>query len=207
MSSFIEILNGVATLPAGAAASPVAGPYRTPPRISVVVPTYHRDDLLANCLQALLAQTLPRDAYEILVVDDGRSDDTGRAVEAIAERNPDAQITYLRPESGRGPAVARNRGWRAARGELIAFTDDDTTPTADWLENGEREMQKFPWVAVGGRIQVPRPQGGARPPTDHELMTIGLEDTEFVTANAFARCRCAASTSASSARGARTPTC
>jgi GT2 family glycosyltransferase len=81
---------------------------------------------------------------------------------------------------GRGPAVARNAGWRAARGALIAFTDDDTTAHLRWLEEGEQAMTGR--VAACGRIVVPPLQ---EPPTDHELMTRGLESAEFVTANAF----------------------
>ena len=53
---------------------------------------------------------------------------------ALAPTGADAPaLRYLRPAEGRGPAAARNCGWHAARGALIAFTDDDTVPDRDWL--------------------------------------------------------------------------
>lgn len=151
-------------------------------RISVVIPTYHRPDLIARCLNAVLHQTLGREAYEVIVVDDGHDDETRDIVNALASGADRPVVRYLRPETSRGPAVARNTGWRAARGALIAFTDDDTVPDHGWLEEGERAMEHR--VAVCGRVVVPPL---SEPPTDHELMTRGLESAEFVTANAFVR--------------------
>lgn len=152
-------------------------------RISVVIPTYRRPALLARCLSAVLAQDYDPGAYEIIIVDDGCTDGTRNIVEALRPRNVWApRITYLRPKDAHGPAVARNLGWRTARGELIAFTDDDTVPAPDWLARGEAGM-KPGFAAMCGRVKVPVSQ----PPTDHELMTQGLESAEFVTANAFVR--------------------
>ncbi len=100
-------------------------------RVSVVVPTCGRPDLLARCLEALESQSLPREQYEIIVVDDSR----------------------LRS----GPAAARNRGWRQARAAIVAFTDDDTVPDGYWLEYG-LEAMKDPVDAVSGRIVMPIPE-------------------------------------------------
>lgn len=173
------------SLPSAAAPEHSAAHQRTP-AISVVVPTYKRPALLLRCLEALLRQTMDTDAFEVLVVDDGHSDATRELVESLARREPGGPtLRYLRPESGRGPAVARNRGWRAARASLVAFTDDDTIPAPDWLARGERAMRTGVWVAVGGRVIIPRDVN--RRPTDHERMTGGLASSEFVTANAFVR--------------------
>src|SRR3954453_20022322 len=91
------------------------------PRISVVVPTYRRPELLQRCLAALLRQNFARRDYEIVVVDDARSEYTRRQVEAIARVSPGMpRLRYVRAEAGRGPAVARNCGWRAARAPLVA---------------------------------------------------------------------------------------
>lgn len=159
--------------------------------VSVVMPTYHRPVLLERCLRALLAQTLAPERFEVLVVDDGHDDLTREQVQAIAAGQPLPRIRYLRANSGRGPAVARNFGWRQASAPLIAFTDDDTQPAPDWLAQGLAVLQEHgDWVAAAGRVQVPcvGDSGDARGrPTDHELMTRGLESAEFVTANAFVR--------------------
>jgi GT2 family glycosyltransferase len=155
------------------------------PRISVVVPTFHRPELLRRCLDAWIAQTIDPEVFEIVVVDDGNDDCVRALVLGIAEWIRAPQISYLRPLHGHGPAAARNRGWRAAKGALIAFTDDDVIPTPDWLIRGARAFENNRhWIALSGRVLVPLPDGSRRP-TDHERMTQGLERAEFVTANAF----------------------
>lgn len=156
------------------------------PRISVVIATYRRPDLLRRCLAAVLEQDIEREAYEVLVVDDGHSEETRIAVEALTPAAKAPALRYLRPCKGRGPAVARNCGWRAAYGTLIAFTDDDTIPDRDWLVLGERSLGPEQ-VAVAGRVRVPPVDSSGQRPTDHELMTRGLESAEFATANAFVR--------------------
>jgi len=156
------------------------------PRISVVIPTYRRPGLLTRCLEALLAQTLPGDAFEILVVDDGDTEDTHAAVADIAARarlNGGPAVRYLTPRGTRGPAGARNRGWRAAEGRVIAFTDDDTIPDPDWLRQGEQVLAQPGVQAAWGRVHVPLPDAM----TDNARNTAGLENAVFVTANAFAR--------------------
>ncbi|HET6576055.1 MAG TPA: glycosyltransferase [Fimbriiglobus sp.] len=96
--------------------------------ISVVVPTCRRPDLLARCLDRLApgAQTLPTDRYEVLVTDDG----VPTAESLLAEKYPWASWG---PGPRRGPAANRNAGARRARGEWLAFTDDDCIPDPGWL--------------------------------------------------------------------------
>lgn len=99
------------------------------PRWSVVVPTRDRHESLALCLARLAPgeQTLPAEAYEVIVSDDARSEGT-RAF--LAERFP-----WVRWVAGpaRGPAANRNQGAAEARGAWLAFTDDDTLPARAWL--------------------------------------------------------------------------
>lgn len=156
------------------------------PRLSVVVPTRGRAQLLERCLDALAAQTLEPAAFEVLVVDDGHSDTTAAQVQARAAKLPPGHLRYLRPAHGTGPAAARNTGWRAALGAVIAFTDDDTVAQPDWLAEGEQALLGHPgWVGLAGRVAVPHPPD--QPLTDHARMTQGLETAMFVTANAFVR--------------------
>ena len=159
------------------------------PQVSVVIPTYRRPALLLRCLEGVAAQRLPASAYEVLIVDDGHDDATRQAVQLWQRTNPRGPaVRYLRPTTGRGPAVARNVGWRAADAPLVAFTDDDTVPQPGWLAEGVAAMARHAeWSGLCGRVEVPLAPPTPRRPTDHELMTQGLEGAEFVTANAFVR--------------------
>jgi len=152
-------------------------------RVSVVVPTYRRPALLAQCLAALCAQDLAADDYEIVVCDDGPDDDTRATVERVAaEQAPRGlAVLYVPVTATQGPAAARNAGWRAAHAPLIAFTDDDTQPDPGWLRAGLAALASTGAQAAGGRIVVPL--GAA--PTDYELDASGLERAEFATANVF----------------------
>jgi glycosyltransferase involved in cell wall biosynthesis len=152
--------------------------------ISVVVPTCKRPDLLDRCLAALVAQECDPFSYEVIVADDAACEGTRRQVEAWAMRagTTGPAVCYLSVFCTRGPAAARNAGWRAARGEIIAFTDDDCVPEPGWLVAGLRAMR--PGVAgAAGRIVVPVPEQ----PTDYELDAARLETAEFATANCFYR--------------------
>lgn len=157
----------------------------TTPVVSVVVPTLRRPELLSRCLKALLTQEFPPGLYEILVCDDGPDDCTEREVRTLARAHPHGpELQYLPATGARGPAAARNRGWRRARSEIIAFTDDDTVPHADWLKQGVLAMTPAT-SAVSGRIVMPLPTQ----PTDYERDAAGLADAEFATANCFVRRR------------------
>jgi glycosyltransferase involved in cell wall biosynthesis len=150
---------------------------------SVVIPTRGRPQLLERCLEAVCRQTLPGERYEIIVVDDGPAAETQAVVErCAAQAARRLAVRYLPSPGPHGPAAARNRGWRLARGAIVAFTDDDTQPDATWLEAGLRAFQPETH-AVTGRIVMPLPAQ----PTDYELDASGLARSEFVTANCFCR--------------------
>ncbi|MDB5888352.1 MAG: glycosyltransferase family 2 protein [Rhodocyclales bacterium] len=147
---------------------------------SVVVPTYGRPDLLRRCLEGLCHQDLPHSSYEIIVADDGPSVDTQAVVISYAKRRDAPRMRYIPVVATQGPAGARNRGWRAASGRVIAFTDDDTMPAHNWLSKGLAAMARGA-DAVAGRVVVPVPKH----PTDYERDVGGLATAEFVTANCF----------------------
>ena len=100
------------------------------PKISVIVPTCHRNDLLALCLDCLApgTQTLPPEQYEVIVTDDGSR--------STAQQLVESSYPWVRWVQGprRGPAANRNHGAQAATGEFLAFTDDDCLPKTGWLE-------------------------------------------------------------------------
>ena len=98
-----------------------------PPKISVVIPTHERETRLSFALEALARQTLGRDEFEVVVV---RSAD---AKGPFAPAPPGLEVRFLTHEGPRGPGAQRNTGWSAARGPLVAFTDDDCRPDPGWL--------------------------------------------------------------------------
>ena len=100
------------------------------PRISVVVCTYNRADLLAGVLQTLCEQTIDGSEYEIIVVDNNSSDDTRFVVEEFCRRYRNIRYCF---EPNQGLSHARNRGWREAHGEYVAYIDDDCKAPEEWL--------------------------------------------------------------------------
>jgi GT2 family glycosyltransferase len=156
------------------------------PLASVVIATYHRPALLLRCIDALLAQTLPAADYEVVVVDDGspRAMRERLLVEFSARRRKGrvATLRFLWLPINRGLAAARNHGILAARGTVIAFTDDDTVPHPDWLAAGLAAIRRGA-DAVAGTVEVPLPAV----PTDYERDTARLAHAAFVTANCFVR--------------------
>ncbi len=97
------------------------------PRISVVIPAFQASASIERCLAAVARQTLPPEQYEVIVVDDGSTDDTANRASRCGAR----VVRLLRNQ---GPAQARNAGLAAARGEIVVFTDSDCEPTSGFLD-------------------------------------------------------------------------
>ena len=93
---------------------------------SIVIPTFNGASRIGNCLDSLVKQTAGRNV-EILVVDDGSTDNTANVVRGHSS-------VRLITQANAGPASARNRGAVEAQGEILLFTDDDCVPMPDWLE-------------------------------------------------------------------------
>lgn len=116
------------------------------PLLSVIIPARDAAETLGDCLRALRSQSLGRDRYEVIVVDDGSSDHTPRIAEAWAD--------CLIRQTGRGPAAARNAGAVSAHGELLVFTDADCIPTPDFLERLSGAFQEAETVAAKGAYRT-----------------------------------------------------
>jgi glycosyltransferase involved in cell wall biosynthesis len=108
------------------------------PKISVVIPTHNRAELLALAIRSALGQTFRE--IEIIVVDDASSDHTPKVVESFGSD----KIRYVRHENCRGPAAARNSGIDQACGEYVAFLDDDDEWFPRKLELQMEVMRKSP---------------------------------------------------------------
>ena len=114
-------------------------------KVSVIIPTWRDWSRLALCLDALSRQTLPREWFEILVIDN----DTLHAPPPLP-----AGVLCVHEPQGFSYA-ARNAGLRKACGEVIAFTDADCIPEPDWLEQGLAALEAHPqWGLVAGRIEL-----------------------------------------------------
>jgi glycosyltransferase involved in cell wall biosynthesis len=124
------------------------------PRLSVVVPTCNRAARLLRLIGALAAQDI-EEAFEVVVVDDCSRDDTLAQLDGIAARQP-FTLVALPSTVNTGPAGARNRGWRAARGERIAFVDDDCVPDPGWLRALDAGLDEADIVV--GRTRPPEDQ-------------------------------------------------
>ncbi len=121
-----------------------------PCRFSVVIPTYNRPEQLDECLAALESLDFNKDAFEIIVVDDGSHAPLTDRVGG-AEGSPRRRCIRI-PNSG--PATARNRGSRDSRGQYLVFIDDDCIPPPDWLANVDRCVQMHPDCLIGGRTRT-----------------------------------------------------
>jgi GT2 family glycosyltransferase len=118
------------------------------PRYSIVIPTRNRPRPLAACLEAVAALRFPRERFETIVIDDGGDGPSDGGVGQAAGR---AGARIVRQASA-GPAAARNRGAEEARGELLAFLDDDCAPDPAWLDALDRALPGRPGaVGAGGR--------------------------------------------------------
>src|SRR4051794_32738190 len=112
---------------------------RRRPRFSIIVPVFNRSASLRRLLQALAAQDFPPDRFEILVCDDGSTEDLAAIVRGEAEA-ASIPMVYLREEN-RGAGPARNLGMDQSAGEILAFTDSDCVPDPDWLRALDRSFE------------------------------------------------------------------
>jgi glycosyltransferase involved in cell wall biosynthesis len=110
--------------------------------LSVIVPAHQAVSLLPDTLGALVASDLPRDQWELIVVDDGSRDDTA----VVAGRYADTVIRL--PGKPHGPAYARNRGFEVSRGELIVFFDADVRVKPDTLRRCAQALASDPTLGA-----------------------------------------------------------
>lgn len=156
------------------------------PLVSVIVPVYNDAVRFIKCAEALSSQSYGSDDYEIIIVDNGSTDNLDSVLSQYSHF-----VTV--GESRRSSYAARNAGLKFARCEVIAFTDSDCIPTRDWLERGVAMATETPNCGlVGGRIEMIERTNGK--PNWIELfdLTVGFRQQRFielghfsVTANLF----------------------
>jgi glycosyltransferase involved in cell wall biosynthesis len=130
------------------------------PQYSVVVTTYNRAATLRGAVESLLALSPESPPYELIVVDNNSTDDTRRVVEALVPQSG-GRLRYVF-EPRQGASHGRNAGAAAARGAVLAFTDDDVRASPGWLVAIDRVFAERPEIAYTGGVI--RPIWPAQPP-------------------------------------------
>lgn len=117
------------------------------PFVSIIIPVFNDSKRLLSCLRSLYCQTYPYSRYEVIVVDNGSTEN----IYSVCKQFPN--VRYLR-ELKRGSYAARNCGVRAARGEILAFTDSDCIPATDWIKAGVQSLISTNAGIVAGHIEM-----------------------------------------------------
>lgn len=129
------------------------------PKVTVAIPTYNRAAFLRQTLAGIAAQRFPREAFEVLVIDNNSTDDTRAVVAEFAGESPAPRHIL---EKKQGLDFARNRAVAEARGEIIVFGDDDILVETDWLAQMTAPLlidQAVRIGAVGGEVIPVFPDG------------------------------------------------
>jgi glucosyl-dolichyl phosphate glucuronosyltransferase len=123
--------------------------------LSVVICTYNRDKFIATALYCLTLQTLAKEKFEIVIIDNNSTDQTASICKTFVAQHSDFNIRYFL-ELNKGLSFARNRGISEALSPLITFIDDDAEAVPGFAESIVKFMEKNPGTAgIGGRV-VPK---------------------------------------------------
>jgi glucosyl-dolichyl phosphate glucuronosyltransferase len=120
--------------------------------MTVLICTHNRASQLEGALRSLESQTLSADSFEVLVVDNASTDDTPRVFKSFSERRK-LNLRYMK-EMDLGLDAARNRGIREARGQVVAFLDDDARARADWAAAILSGFDQHMAPVLGGRVDL-----------------------------------------------------
>lgn len=155
--------------------------------VSVVIPTWNRAALLPGCIESLATQDYPDGRWEIVIVDDGSTDDTAGAVSKLQQRFAAAgmSLVYER-RSHEGLNAARNAGIARARGNLVCFLDDDVRTPSTWLSELVAGVLAHPGAAAYGgpialRVEGVIPRSCGREGLDETVQDWGPEPCEPAT--------------------------
>lgn len=121
-------------------------------QVSVIVPVYNNPGGLQALLQSLLNQSYPRENLEIIVIDNGSTDETLSVARKCKSANQN-QIQVLVENTIRGSYAARNKGIRQAQGEIVALIDSDCVPIREWIERGAAALDGQRADLIGGQVK------------------------------------------------------
>ncbi|MCX7797073.1 MAG: glycosyltransferase [Melioribacter sp.] len=135
---------------------------RKKPFVSVIVCTYNREKYLPLALNSLINQTVDKDIYEVIIVNNNSTDNTEAIAQEFIETNKELNVKYV-IEFQKGLSAARNRGIKESDGEIIIFIDDDAEVTPNYIEEAIKFFEEYPKVdAMGGKI-IPKYEDNQEP--------------------------------------------
>ena len=118
------------------------------PLVSVIVPVWNNAEGLAQCLSGVRSQSYPTSRIQLIVVDNGSTDDSYKVAQSFAE-------AILLRELAPGSYAARNAGLRQARGTYVAFIDSDCVPDKTWIEEAIAAASQEPNLGIlAGRVEI-----------------------------------------------------
>lgn len=121
------------------------------PTLSVVMPNYNHARFLTQAVQDLLSQSFS--PYEIIIIDDGSTDDSIKVIERIVRENPNSNIKFLRNDQNQGVIYTANRGLREASGQYVYFAAADDRIFPGFFENSMRLLAKYPEAGLCSSIR------------------------------------------------------
>ena len=120
------------------------------PKISVIIPTFNRGEMVVKCVQSVLATNYPE--LEVIVVDDCSPDDTCQRIDATFAKDP--RVRYQRNEQNSFQAISRNNGRKTATGELLFFLDDDNLVHPDIFRELTKAFAKDPSAGLVAPLAI-----------------------------------------------------
>jgi glucosyl-dolichyl phosphate glucuronosyltransferase len=131
------------------------------PQVSIIIPTLNRSAVLSQTLQSIILLNTPKEKFEILIIDNGSTDNTKYISTEFIKNYPDYAITYFY-EPVPGLLAARHKGYFESAGEILVFIDDDIKPHPDWLSSILEAFNDKNTMLVGGKnlpqYSIPAPE-------------------------------------------------
>ena len=152
-------------------------------KVTVVVCTYNRAEILKHCLHSLVEQDAAKNLFEVIVVDNNSNDNTAEVSQRFVENNSNFRVIY---EKEQGLSYARNRGFKAARTNHVAYLDDDARALRNYINRMIWVIDNFDFDAFGGRYVpwylFPRPKWflDKYGSNGYKLEKIGILEDNFI---------------------------
>jgi glycosyltransferase involved in cell wall biosynthesis len=149
-------------------------------KVSVIIPTFKRPELLLKCLGQLTRKNFPKEKYEVIIITDGLDMETVSELTEFYAQQTFLNLYCYSSYEKKGHAAARNKGVQYAKGELVIFTEEDCLPLRTWIHEywstytSSREKE----IAFAGKTIVPY---SVMP--DHEKNVANVQTAEFATTN------------------------